>query len=83
MDIRVPSFPRQIVEVLGGLNPVVLIPLMGDLSRTVNSGVGRSRTLAAALQASPPRGRGPPLFPPCTRGGLRGALYQYRRAGVP
>jgi hypothetical protein len=51
MDIRVPSFPRQ-TQVLGGLNPVMLIPLMGDLSRTVNSGVVRSRALAAALQAA-------------------------------
>jgi hypothetical protein len=52
MDIRVSSFPRQTVKVLGGLNPVMLIPLMGDLSRTVNSGVVRSRALAAALQAA-------------------------------
>jgi len=50
MDIRVPSFPRQTVKVLGGLNPVMLVPLMGDLSRTVNSGVVRSRALAAGAQ---------------------------------
>lgn len=52
MDIRVPSFPRQTIKVLGGLNPVMLISLVGDLSRTVNSGVVRSRALAAALQAA-------------------------------
>jgi hypothetical protein len=53
MDIRVPAFPRQTVaQVLDTLNPVVLIPLMGNLSRTVNSGVVRSRALAAALQAA-------------------------------
>ena len=53
MNIRVPSLPRQTVaQVLGGLNLVVLVPLMGGLSRTVNSGVVRSRALAAALQAA-------------------------------
>lgn len=35
---------------LDGLNPVLLIPLMHDVSRAVGSSVARSRELAAALQ---------------------------------
>jgi hypothetical protein len=53
MAIRVPSLPRpDIVRALGGLNPVTLVPLVGSLSRAVNTGVASSRELAAALQAA-------------------------------
>jgi|GEM_PF-6145461 len=36
---------------LDGLNPLLVIPLMDNLSRAVGSSVTRSRELAAALQA--------------------------------
>ena len=53
MAIRVPLLPRpNIAQALSGLNPVVLIPLVGSLSRAVNTGVSSSRALAATLQAA-------------------------------
>jgi hypothetical protein len=53
MALRVPSLPRSdIARALGGLNPAMLVPLVGSLSRAVNTGVASSRALAAALQAA-------------------------------
>jgi hypothetical protein len=53
MALRVSSLSRQaVVQMLGRLNPLVLIALTTSLSRAVGSGMMHSRALAAALQVA-------------------------------